>query len=36
MIHQKGIDLNHDFYAVVGKECRTENVYTGHLHNILI
>ena len=24
MMHQKGIDLNHDFYVVVGKHCRTE------------
>ena len=33
-IFQKGIDLNHDFYVVVGKQYRTENVYTGHQHNI--
>ena len=24
-IHQKGMHLNHDFYVVVGKQCRTEN-----------
>ena len=23
-MRQKGIDLNHDFYIVVGKQCRTE------------
>ena len=33
---QKGIDLNHDFYVVVGKQCRTENVNTGNQHNIFI
>jgi hypothetical protein len=27
-MRQKGIDLNHDFYFVVGKQCRTENAYT--------
>ena len=27
-MRQKGIDLNHDFYVVVGKQCRTENAYT--------
>ena len=35
-IRQKGIDLNHDFYVVVGKQYRTENAYTGHQHNISI
>ena len=25
---QKGIDLNHGFYVVVGKQCRTENAFT--------
>ena len=30
MIPLKGIDLNHEFYVVVGKKCRTENVYTGN------
>ena len=33
---QKGIDLNHDFYVVVGKQYRTENAYTSHQHNIFI
>ena len=33
-MRQKGIDLNHDFYVVVSKQCRTENAYTGHQHNI--
>ena len=28
MIHQKGMHLNHDFYVVVGKQCRIENAYT--------
>ena len=35
-MRQKGIDLNHDFYVVVEKQCRTENAYTGHQHNIFI
>ena len=35
-IHQKGIDLNHDFYIVFGKQYRTENAYTGQQHNIFI
>ena len=30
----KGMTLDHDFYAVVGKQCRTENAYTGHQYNI--
>ena len=25
LIHQKGMYLNHDFYVVVDKQCRTEN-----------
>ena len=25
MIEQKGIHLNHEFYVVVGQQCRTEN-----------
>ena len=29
MIEKKGMHLNHDFYVVVGKICRTENAYTG-------
>ena len=28
-IHQKGIQLNHDFYVVIGKQCYTENAYDG-------
>ena len=35
-ISQKGIDLNHDFHVVVCKQYRTENVYTGHQHNIFV
>ena len=35
-MRQKGIDLNHGFYIVVGKQCRTENAYTGHQHNVFI
>ena len=35
-IEQKGMPLNHDFYVVVGKQCRTENAQTGHQHNIFI
>ena len=27
-MRQKGIDLKNDFYVVVCKQCRTENVYT--------
>ena len=34
-IEQKGMHLNNDFYVVVGKQCRTENKYTGHQYNIL-
>ena len=34
-IHQKGMHLKHDFY-VVGKQCRTENAYTGHQYNVFI
>ena len=35
-MRQKGIDLNHNFYVVVGKQCRTENVHTGHQYNTFI
>ena len=35
-IELKGMHFNHDFYVVVGKHCRTENVYTGHQHIIFI
>ena len=33
---QKGTTLDHDFYVVVGEQCRTENTYEGHQHNIFI
>ena len=32
---QKGMTFDPDFYVVVGKQCRTENAYAGHQHNIL-
>ena len=32
----KGMTFEHDFFVVVGKHCRTENVYAGHQHNIFI
>ena len=35
-IIQEGITFDHDFYIVVGKQCRTENAYAGHQHNIFI
>ena len=35
-MEQKGMTFEHDFYVVVGKQCRTENVYAGHQHNIFI
>ena len=35
-IELKGMHLNHDIYAIVGKQCRTEKAYTGHQHNIFI
>ena len=37
-MEQKGMTFNHDFYVVVGncKQCRTENAYAGHQHNIFI
>ena len=28
--------FDHDFYVVVGKQCRTENANAGHQHNILM
>ena len=35
LIRQKDIVLlNHDFYVFVGKQCRTENSYTGQQYNI--
>ena len=33
---QEGTSFDHDFYVVVGKQCRTENAYAGHQHNIFI
>ena len=36
MMRQKGIDLNNDFYVVVGKQYRTENEYTGHTNTIYL
>ena len=34
-MEQKGMTFDHDFY-VVGKQCRTENAYAAHKHNIFI
>ena len=36
MMIQEGTTFDHDFYVVVGKQCRTENAYAGHQHNIFI
>ena len=33
---QEGTTFDHDFYVVVDKQCRTENAYAGHQHNIFI
>ena len=33
---QVGTTFDHDFYVVFGKQCRTENAYAGHQHNIFI
>ena len=30
MMELKAMTLDHDFYVVVGKQCRTENAYTGN------
>ena len=35
-IEQKGMHLNHDYYQVVGNQCRKENAYTGHQYNIFL
>ena len=35
-MEQKGMTFDHDFYVVFGKQCRTENAYAGHQHNIFI
>ena len=32
----EGMTFDHDFYFVVGKQCRTVNAYAGHQHNIFI
>ena len=32
---QKGTTFDHDFYVFVVKQCRTENAYAGHQHNII-
>jgi hypothetical protein len=34
MMCQKGIDLNNNFYLVVGKQFRTEKEYTISLYNL--
>ena len=34
LMNQKGTTFDHDFYVVVGKQCRTENAYA--CHNIFI
>ena len=36
LMELKGMTFDHDFYNVVGKQCRTENAYAGHQHNIFI
>ena len=33
-IEQKGMTFDHDFYVVVGKQCRTENAYAGLTNTI--
>ena len=35
-MEQKGMTFDQDFNVVVGKQCRTENEYAGHQHNIFI
>ena len=32
----EGMTFDRDCYVVVGKQCRTENAYAGHQHNIFI
>ena len=29
-MEQEIMTFDHDFYVVVGKQCRTENAYAGH------
>ena len=36
MMELKGMTLDHNFYVVVSKKCRTENALTGHQYNIFI
>ena len=36
LMFQEGTTFDYDFYVVVGKQCRTEDVYAGHQHNIFI
>ena len=31
---QKGMNFDHNFYVVVGKQRCTENAYTGHQYNV--
>ena len=33
-IRQKGIDLNHEFNVVVGKQCRTENAFLKNVNEL--
>ena len=35
-MEQKGMTFDHNFYVVVVKQCRTENAYARHQHNIFI
>ena len=35
-MEQKGMTFDHDIYVVIGKQCHTENAYTGHQQNIFI
>ena len=36
VMEPNGMTFDHDFYVVVGKQCRTEIAYKGHQHNIFI
>ena len=36
LIEQKGMTFDHNIYVVIGKQCRTENVYACHKHNTFI
>ena len=35
MIHQKGMHLKIDFYVVVGRQCRTQNVHERRVTNTI-